>query len=141
MLIHHEIKHHIELEKDYGELPPISCYPGRLNQVLLNLLINARQAIQGEGKIRIKTWHDAGNVYISISDNGIGIPADHLHKIFDPGFTTKGVGVGTGLGLSIVFRIVREDHRGEISVESKPGEGTTFIVAIPDNLDKLIEHT
>ncbi|MCB0297000.1 MAG: hypothetical protein KDG51_17575, partial [Calditrichaeota bacterium] len=63
VLIHHEIKHHIELEKDYGELPPISCYPGRLNQVLLNLLINARQAIQGEGKIRIKTWHDAGNVY------------------------------------------------------------------------------
>lgn len=141
VLIHHEIKHHIELEKDYGELPSISCYPGRLNQVLLNLLINARQAIQGEGKIRIKTWHEAGKIYISISDNGIGIPAEHLQKIFDPGFTTKGVGVGTGLGLSIVFRIVREDHRGEISVESKPGEGTTFTVAIPDNLDQLIEHT
>lgn len=141
VLIHHEIKHHIELEKDYGVLPLISCYPGRLNQVLLNLLINAKQAIRSEGKIRIKTWHEAGKIFISISDNGVGIPAEHLQKIFDPGFTTKGVGVGTGLGLSIVFRIVREDHRGEISVESEPGVGTTFTVAIPDNLDQLIGHT
>ena len=141
VLIHHEIKHHINLEKDYGELPLISCYPGKLNQVFLNLLINAKQAVGEDGTIKIATRHEAQNVIISIADNGVGIPEENLQRIFDPGFTTKGVGVGTGLGLSIVYQIIREDHRGDITVKSKIGEGTTFTISLPDNLDEIIEHT
>lgn len=142
VLIHHEIKHGIEVKKEFGDdIPLISCYPGKLNQVLLNLLINAKQAMNGEGTITISTSHSDGNVRVAITDTGVGIPPENLRKIFDPGFTTKGVGVGTGLGLSIVFRIVREDHLGDIQVESEVGKGTTFTVSIPDNLDTLVEHT
>ncbi len=141
MLIHHEIKQGIEVVREYGEVPPISCYPGRLNQVFLNLLINARQAIEGEGRIVIRTWHAGGKVHVSIADNGRGIPEAHLSRIFDPGFTTKGVGVGSGLGLSICYRIIKEDHRGEITVESEVGRGTTFTVSIPDNLDGVLNHS
>jgi signal transduction histidine kinase len=143
MLIHHEIKHNISIIKNYGEVPVISCFPGKLNQVILNLLINARQAMQDreDGKITITTRHENGKVYISIGDNGMGIPPKNLQKIFDPGFTTKGVGVGTGLGLSIVYRIIREDHLGDIKVESEPGKGTTFTIIIPDNLYDLVGHT
>lgn len=136
VLIHHEIKHNIHLVKNYGEIPRIRCYPGRLNQVFLNLLINAKQALQGRenGTITVTTWHQDGIVHVSIADNGVGIPSKNLSRIFDPGFTTKGVGVGTGLGLSIVYRIIKEDHRGEITVQSKVGEGTTFTVSIPEGL-------
>jgi PAS domain S-box-containing protein len=143
VLIQHEIKHNISVVKNYGELPIISCYPGKLNQVILNLLINARQAIldKEEGAITISTWHKDRKVHISIADNGVGIPLHNLRKIFDPGFTTKGVGVGTGLGLSIVYRIIREDHQGDIKVESEPGKGTTFTIIIPDNLYDLVGHT
>lgn len=141
VLIHHEIKHHIKVVKKYGEIPVISCYPGKLNQVLLNLMINAKQAMKKSGVLTIETLHKDKNVLIKISDNGIGIPQENLAKIFDPGFTTKGVGVGTGLGLSIVYRIVREDHKGDITVESEVNKGTTFTVVIPDHLDKLVSHT
>ncbi len=141
VLIHHEIKHHITLEKDFQPVPRIACYPGKLNQVFLNLLVNARQAIEGEGRIRISVRYKNGFVEVAISDNGKGIPEESLRKIFDPGFTTKGVGVGTGLGLSIVYQIIREDHHGDILVESKPGKGATFTVRIPDNLDQLVDHT
>ncbi len=141
VLIHHEIKHHINVVKNYGELPLVSCFPGKLNQVFLNLLINAKQAVGEEGTVTISTTHKNGNIHVSIADNGVGIPQENLQKIFDPGFTTKGVGVGTGLGLSIVYQIVREDHKGDITVESEVGKGTTFTVSIPDNLDELVEHT
>lgn len=138
VLIHHEIKHNLQLLKNYGEIPQIRCYPGRLNQVFLNLLINAKQALQGRenGAITITTWRKDGSVHVSIADNGVGIPPKNLSRIFDPGFTTKGVGVGTGLGLSIVYRIIKEDHRGEITVQSKEGEGTVFTVSIPEGLGK-----
>ncbi len=134
-LIHHELKHSIVVKREYGEIPPISCYPGRLNQVFLNLLNNARQAIRGKGEIGIRTFIRDHRVHIAVSDTGLGISPDHLRKIFDPGFTTKGVGVGTGLGLSICYQIV-QDHRGEILVESEPGRGATFTVVLPMNLDQ-----
>jgi PAS domain S-box-containing protein len=133
-LIHHELKHNIVVRRDYGEIPPISCYPGRLNQVFLNLLNNARQAIRGKGEIAIRTFIHQERVHIAVSDTGSGISPENLRKIFDPGFTTKGVGVGTGLGLSICYQIVR-DHRGEIRVESEPGKGATFTVILPMDLD------
>lgn len=137
-LIHHEIKHHITVTKDYGDIPPIACYPGRVNQVFLNILNNARQAVGEKGEIRIRTYLRDGNVCIEISDNGVGISKKHLTKVFDPGFTTKGVGVGTGLGLSICYQII-QDHKGDIEVESEPGKGTTFRIVLPMGLDKMID--
>jgi PAS domain S-box-containing protein len=133
-LIHHEIKHNITVEREYGELPEIACYPGRLNQVFLNLFNNARQAIRGKGTITVRTRLVNRHVVIEISDSGAGIDEEHRRKIFDPGFTTKGVGVGTGLGLSICYQIIQE-HRGLITVDSTVGVGTTFTISLPTDLD------
>jgi signal transduction histidine kinase len=135
-LIHHEIKHGITVIRNYGKLPTIACYPGQLNQVFLNILINAKQAIKGKGTVTITTSVAGGKVYISIADDGTGIPKDKLGKIFDPGFTTKGVGVGTGLGLSICYQII-QDHKGEIKVDSEVGKGSKFTIILPTNLDKI----
>ncbi len=137
-IIHHQIKHDITVVKNYGDIPIISCFPGRLNQVFLNLLINARQAIEGKGKITISTYVKNNKVYIEIKDTGRGIARGQLARIFDPGFTTKGVGVGTGLGLSICYQII-QDHHGEILVESEVGKGTTFTVVLPTDLEKRLE--
>ncbi len=134
-LVHHELKHGIRVERDFAKLPRIACYPGRLNQVFLNLIMNAKQAIGREGTITIRTRHEDGYVNISVTDDGCGIPKENLSRIFDPGFTTKGVGVGTGLGLSICYQIV-EDHQGTIAVDSVVGLQTTFTVSIPDSLEK-----
>ncbi len=136
-LIHHEIKHDIDVIKNYGEIPPIACFPGQLNQVFLNILVNARQAIKGKGEIIITTLREDDKVVIKIKDTGIGISKDQLSKVFDPGFTTKGVGVGTGLGLAICYNII-QDHKGEIKVESEIGKGTTFTVVLPTNLDSIL---
>ena len=136
-LVHHEIKHHIEVVKDYGEVPPLSVYPSRLNQVFLNLLNNARQAIKEKGTITIRTGVEDGQALIAFSDDGVGIEPEHLKKIFDPGFTTKGVGVGTGLGLSICYQII-QDHHGTIEAKSEPGTGTTFTIRLPLNLDEIL---
>jgi two-component system NtrC family sensor kinase len=138
-LVHHEMKHDITIEKKYGDIPPFSCFPGRLNQVLLNLLVNARQAIEGKGTIEIETKMEGHDLIIRVSDSGVGIPKEHLQRIFDPGFTTKGVGVGTGLGLSICFQII-EDHHGKMTVESEVGKGTTFTLRIPDNLSDFYDE-
>lgn len=139
-IVHHEIKHHIDITKDFGQIPRISCYPSRLNQVFLNLFINAKQAIQDKGEINIKTYQKDKQVFVEIKDNGVGIPPENLKKIFDPGYTTKGVGVGTGLGLAIVYQIM-EDHQGEIKVESDVGKGTKFTIILPTDLDERLEHT
>ncbi len=139
-LVRHELKHDIEVIKNYGKVPPIPCFPGQLNQVFLNLLVNARQAIKGKGKISIATHAAKDKIYIDISDTGSGIAMEHLSKVFDPGFTTKGVGVGTGLGLSICYQIIR-GHRGDITVKSELDKGTTFTIILPTNLDKLIGKT
>lgn len=133
LILHNKIKNRIEIIKDYGDFPDVMCHPGQLNQVFMNLLNNAQEAIKGEGKIWIKTRKEKDRVIISIRDSGKGIPAKSKKKIFDPFFTTKDVGKGTGLGLSISFGIV-EKHNGSITVNSESGKGSEFIVTIPDNL-------
>jgi len=137
-IVHHELKHRAVVERNFEDIPPIACYPGQLNQVYVNLLINAVQAIQDKGTITITTFQKNDHVHIQIKDTGVGIPKELLGKIFDPGVTTKGVGVGTGLGLSICYQIIK-DHHGEILVESEVGKGTTFTVVLPTNLDALVE--
>ncbi|MFH1570523.1 MAG: ATP-binding protein [Gemmatimonadota bacterium] len=130
LLIHHDVKNRIEVVREYGQIPRLKCYPGRLNQVFLNILNNAQQAIEGKGCIAVRTWRDGDWVRVAISDTGSGIAADRLGKIFDPGYTTKGVGVGTGLGLSICYQIM-QDHHGRIEVASEVGKGSTFTVVVP----------
>jgi predicted ATPase/signal transduction histidine kinase len=142
----------IEIVKDYGDLPDVMCYAAQINQVVVNLLSNAIDAVESrfsedkasrssasnggtqipeKGKICIRTMINSGYVAIRISDNGIGIPEEVKHKLFDPFFTTKPVGKGTGLGLSISYQIVVEQHQGQLSCHSIPGEGTEFEVQIP----------
>ena len=130
MLINHDIKSRVEVERHYGDIPPVTCYPGRLNQVFLNILNNAQQAIDGSGTISITTSLKNDTVQITIADTGSGIPEEDVSKVFDPGFTTKGVGVGTGLGLSICYQIM-EDHGGSIEVRSEQGVGSTFTLILP----------
>ncbi|MBI4681676.1 MAG: PAS domain S-box protein [Nitrospirae bacterium] len=134
-IVWNELKYKTTVEKEYGKLPLLKCYPQQLNQVFMNLLVNAAQAIEKQGVIRIKTWNGDGSINISISDTGSGIPEDKLSKIFDPFFTTKPVGQGTGLGLSITYDIIKK-HQGEISVESEVGKGTVFNLRIPVTEDK-----
>jgi two-component system NtrC family sensor kinase len=120
----------VSLRRDYGDLPPVNCYAGQLNQVWMNLLVNAAQAIQNHGEVCISTKLEENSVKIAIFDSGCGIPADQLSRIFEPFFTTKPVGEGTGLGLSISYGII-ERHGGTINVESQVGTGTTFTVRVP----------
>ena len=129
-LVQHEIKNRIKVHKDYGDLPKITCFPDRLNQVFMNLMVNAIHAIEDKGEIFIRTYQQQDWAVVEIRDTGKGIPREKLPQIFDPGFTTKGVGVGTGLGLSIVYQIV-QDHQGKVEVESEPGKGSTFRVFLP----------
>jgi signal transduction histidine kinase len=125
------IKHKAEVRKFYGELPNVECSPSKINQVFLNLITNAAQAIEDQGEIAISTKVKGDkHVSISISDTGCGISKENLDKIRDPFFTTKEVGTGTGLGLSIVDEIIRS-HGGELIVQSKLGEGSTFSVILP----------
>ena len=131
-LVRHKTRDRITIERDYGDVPPVNCYAGQLNQVFMNLIVNGIQAIEGKGTIRIETRADDESVRVRISDDGAGIPEDDLGRVFDPGFTTKGVGVGTGLGLSISYRIV-SNHGGTLTAESRPGEGSVFTVTIPRN--------
>lgn len=129
-----EIKYKATVTKEYGDIPRVSCFPQQINQVFMNMLVNAAQAIEDHGHIRIATTAvpDQHNpmVEIRISDNGKGISPDHLPRIFDPFFTTKVVGKGTGLGLSIAHSIIKK-HQGEIKVESELNKGTTFIIRLP----------
>ena len=125
-----EIKRKAEVIKEYGDLPEIEGVPAQLNQVFLNLLINACQAIERDGRITIRTGHDAEWVWVEVEDNGGGIPADNMTRIFEPFFTTKPVGTGTGLGLSLSYGIVTK-HGGKIEVSSQIGIGSTFRVWLP----------
>ncbi len=124
------IRNRIRLVKDFGALPEIDCDAGRLGQVFLNILVNAVQAIEGEGEIRIRTWQEGDTVRIAIRDTGKGIPAELQSRIFDPGFTTKSADKGTGIGLSISLNIIQQ-HGGRIDVESEEGRGSTFTVILP----------
>jgi len=120
----------LHLLKDYGELPRVTCYAGQLNQVWMNLLVNAAQSVTEDGEVKITTEVDGDSVVVTISDTGKGIPEDELSRIFDPFFTTKPVGEGTGLGLSISYGII-ERHEGTITVKSTLGVGSNFRVRIP----------
>jgi signal transduction histidine kinase len=122
----------VTVRTDLAELPDVVCFPSNLNQVFLNILINADEAIDGGGTIVISTRDDSPRVRVSIADTGRGIAPDHVDKVFEPGFTTKGSGVGTGLGLAICYQIVR-DHNGEIRMDSEPGVGTTVTIDLPVN--------
>ena len=130
LLREHELGHRITVIRAYGELPAVACYPGELNQVFMNILSNAIEAIEGPGEIRIQTSTEENDVCIAISDTGTGISPEHIDRVFDPGFTAKGVGVGTGLGLATCYRIVQK-HKGTIAVSSEVGKGSTFTMRIP----------
>jgi len=136
-IVQHQLKNRIQVERQYGNLPMVECHPNRLNQVFMNLLVNAAQAIPDQGTITIRTAKKGDSVKISISDTGVGIPPENLSRVFDPGFTTKGVGVGTGLGLSICYKII-EEHKGKIDVESSDN-GTTFTITLPLGYGKKVK--
>jgi len=129
-LLQYELQDKVTVIKEYGDIPPIMCYPSELNQVFMHLLRNAIQAIEQKGTIKITTTCDDTKVAVSISDTGKGIPPENLAKIFEPGFTTKSGGVGISLGLSIVYNIIQK-HHGEIKVLSQVGEGSEFNIALP----------
>jgi len=129
-MIKHDLLTNIEVVREYSEIRPFLCQPRKLNQVFLNLLKNACQAIDGKGRITITTSQKENMVHVAIRDTGKGIKQDDLKSIFDPGFTTKDSVVRTRLGLSICYQIIQE-HHGKIEVESEPGKGSVFTVIIP----------
>ncbi|TAN41963.1 MAG: hypothetical protein EPN22_13790 [Nitrospirae bacterium] len=129
-IVWNELKYKATVKKDYGNIPLINCNPGQLNQVFMNMLINAAHSIEQHGEIAVRTWREGAYLKVSIADTGCGIPEDKLGRIFEPFFTTKDVGKGTGLGLSIAYDIIKK-HDGEILVESEVGKGTTFTIVIP----------
>ena len=136
LILNHQLKQRIEVVKQYGDLPLVECYPAQLNQVFMNILQNAIDALQDAGErphkqIVIKTETVAGNqIQVRIQDNGPGMPSEIKNKIFDPFFTTKAVGKGTGLGLSICFQIINK-HQGQMEVIAQPNQGTEFAIALP----------
>ena len=124
----------VDLHRDYAALPLVDCYAGQLNQVWMNLLDNAAQAVKNGGEVRVRTRREGHSAVVSVSDTGHGIAPEHLKHVFDPFFTTKPVGEGTGLGLSVSHSII-ERHGGTVKVESHPGKGTTFTVCLPINAE------
>jgi signal transduction histidine kinase len=125
------LKYGIEVERDFREVPEILCAPSRVNQVFINLITNAAQAMEGEGQLKISTYGDNdGWVHVEIRDTGCGIPQQNLDKVMDPFFTTKPVGQGTGLGLSIVRKIM-DEHHGKLLIDSKEGVGTKIMLSFP----------
>ncbi len=130
LLARNVLKNKVQVIRQYGQVPRIACMPSQLNQVFLNLLTNAAQAIEEKGRILVKSEADGEWLRITVQDTGKGIPAEALPKIFDPFFTTKAVGQGTGLGLSISYDIVKQ-HGGDIRVTSQPGKGARFTVQLP----------
>jgi two-component system NtrC family sensor kinase len=129
-LLQYRLKDRISVVRKYGDDNIIRCYPGPLNQVIMNVISNAIDAVEGQGVITITTSKTDSNYTISIADTGIGIPDDIRDRVFEPFFTTKPVGQGTGLGLSISYGIVKK-HGGEIGIKSEPGKGTKMIITIP----------
>jgi signal transduction histidine kinase len=126
-----EFRKRVCVETDFGELPEVECYPQMLNQVFLNLLVNAGQAIDGEGKITVTTRLEGERARITVTDTGRGMTPEQKARAFQAGYTTKPVGEGTGMGLSISREIIEDKHGGTIECESEPGRGTTFEIRIP----------
>ncbi|BCK87878.1 bacteriohemerythrin [Sideroxyarcus emersonii] len=129
-VVANEIKYKAEVVKEYAGLPDVECMPSQLNQVFMNLLVNAAQAIDKKGTITVRTGVSGDEVWVEVQDTGKGIPPEHINRIFDPFFTTKPIGQGTGLGLSLSYGIVQK-HRGRIEVKSEPGKGTVFRINLP----------
>jgi signal transduction histidine kinase len=134
-IVNNEVKYRADVVREYGEIPDVQCLPSEINQVVMNLLINAAQAITSDrGTITIRTGmgsgSEAGTVWFEVEDTGSGIPKENISRVFDPFFTTKPVGTGTGLGLSLSYGIVQK-HQGHIDVRSEPGQGTCFRVTLP----------
>jgi len=129
-LLRNQYKNRIQIHKEYGDIPKIRGYAGKLNQVFMNLLSNAFHAVQANGDVWIRTRPEANGVEVEIEDNGVGIPPENLKRIFEPFFSTKPVGQGTGLGLSISYGII-EQHQGKINVSSTVNKGTCFTVRLP----------
>jgi two-component system, NtrC family, sensor kinase len=129
-IVNNEIKYKATVKREYGDLPRVECRSSQINQVFMNLLINASQAITDRGVIRVVTGVEGSAVWIDIIDDGVGIAPELLARIFDPFFTTKPIGTGTGLGLALSYKIVQR-HRGRIEVDSEPGRGTRVRVWLP----------
>ena len=134
-IVNNELKYVATIRKEYTTLPSLLGNPGQLNQVFLNLLVNAGHALETTGEITLRNWHDDSFVYAPVSDTGMGIPPEIRDRLFEPFFTAKGEGKGkgTGLGLSISQEII-ENHRGEILVASEVGVGSTFTVKLPHTM-------
>ena len=129
-IVHNEIKYKANIVREYGDIPEVECLASQLNQVFMNLLVNAAHAIEERGTITLRTGRQGDEAWVEISDTGKGIAPEHIKKIFDPFFTTKPVGKGTGLGLSLSYGIVQK-HHGRIEVQSEVGKGTAFRVWLP----------
>jgi len=140
VLLRHKLKRGVTVVEDYGAIPDIYCYPGELNQVFMNLLMNAALAVRENGCIRIQTFAGDGRVYIRIADDGKGIPSERMGNLFDPGFTSAGPSVRMRTGLFASYNILQK-HRGAIQVESELGRGTVFTLWIPDNLPLPAEQS
>jgi len=144
IVINNLLSNKIKLEKVYSDIPMIECYPGKLNQVFLNIISNAIYAIDKKfgdeqgGILKISTSNNEKSIFVKIEDNGIGMDEITKKKIFEPFFTTKDVGEGTGLGMSIAYNTIKR-HQGEIQVNSTPGIGTEFILELPIILDLTAE--
>jgi len=139
-----EIKYVAEVERDFSTVPAIECIGSEINQVLLNIIVNAAQAIESQGRsekghIRIKTYSDKHHVYCEIDDDGPGIPKSIISRIFDPFFTTKDAGEGIGLGLNISYDIVVNKHGGDLLVKSEPGKGAKFTIKLPQTSKVVVE--
>ena len=135
-VVYNEVKYKAEVRKNYGRLPPVRCLAAQLNQVFMNLIVNAAHAIDGHGVITLSTGHCGHWVWVEVSDTGCGMSAEVQRRIFEPFYTTKPVGKGTGLGLSLSFSIVQK-HQGMIKVQSEPGKGSVFRVWIPLVADEV----
>ena len=138
-LFSQHLKPGIEIKTQFAELDKVTCYPAKLNQLLLLILDNANRAVEEEGTITVSMKQADGQIRISIADTGVGIPEKNREKVFDPGFTTWGVGVGVGLGLTICYQIARE-HHGRIEVESEVGKGSTFTMVFPNDVLSRIKN-
>jgi signal transduction histidine kinase len=126
-----ELKYKADVVRELMPLPPVRCIPGQINQVFMNLLVNAAQAIEGHGTITLRSGTDNTGIWIEIADNGGGMTEQVRKRLFEPFFTTKPVGKGTGLGLSVSWDIIVNKHGGSIDVKSELGKGTTFIIRLP----------
>lgn len=130
-VVWNELKYKAEVIREFGDIPLVDCIPAQINQVFLNLLVNAAQAIPQQGKIFVRSGAENGHVWFEVEDTGQGMTDDVRHKIFDPFFTTKPIGKGTGLGLSISYDIIVKKHHGRMDVASQPGKGSCFRLWLP----------